>query len=191
MKHTMRMAILSLTLILSLVFGAMALAENVPAEPPVLEEAPAEEAPAEEAPAEEAPADDTAALQEALEALHAARQGKREADLAEELQGYVESGALTQAQADLILNEYKTRAEARAQGKNRREQMDNQRGSMPGQNPYGHPSGNDSQNNGSRGRRGMGGKGGMMPGSNVPNNNVPGNPGTAPQSAVVPEDSGI
>ena len=142
MKNTMNKAMLALMLVLAMAFGAMAMAEAVPAEPPTLEaEAPAE-APADEtAPAETAPADDSAALQAAMDALHNARQDKRQASFEEELQAYVAEGKLTQEQADLILNQYKARAEQRANKAQTRGQ------------------GRDM--NGRGGRQGRGGKGGQ------------------------------
>ena len=101
---------IALALALALVMGMAAFAENVPEAatepvPAVTEEAPDE-------PAEPA-ADDNQALQEALEAYRAAKQSKRVDDLEAELSEYVASGALTQEQADLILNNVKERMAAK------------------------------------------------------------------------------
>ena len=51
----------------------------------------------------------SAALQDALDAFRSAKRAKRTADLEAELQGYVESGTLTQEQANLILENHKDR----------------------------------------------------------------------------------
>jgi hypothetical protein len=110
----MKNYIIGIALVLALVMGVVAFAETAEPStdlvPAVTEEAPTEEA----APAAEAEkTDDNTALQEALEAYRSARESKRLDDLAEELNGYVEAGAMTQAQADLILNSVKERMAAR------------------------------------------------------------------------------
>ena len=143
---------IALALALALVMGMAAFAENVPEAatepvPAVTEEAPDE--PAE--PAEPA-ADDNQALQEALEAYRAAKQSKRVDDLEAELSEYVASGALTQEQADLILNYYK-------------EQESLRNGTCPNcgyqfQSQGGFGRGGRS-GGGKGGRGGMGGNGGM------------------------------
>ena len=81
-----------MALVLALTLGVTALAETA--------EAPAAE------PAAETPNGTDTALQEALDALAAARSGSRLTSLEEELKAYVEAGKLTQEQADLILKAY-------------------------------------------------------------------------------------
>ena len=49
------------------------------------------------------------ALQDALDAYRSAKRAKRTADLEAELKGYVESGSMTQEQADLILKYHNER----------------------------------------------------------------------------------
>ena len=115
MKKNMNKTMMAMLLVLAMAFGAMALAETIPDEPPTLEEVPAIETPAEE-PAQEPATDENAALREAMDALRNARQSDRLAALEEELQKYVAEGKLTQEQADAILNQYKARAEQRANG---------------------------------------------------------------------------
>ena len=111
----MNKTMMAMLLVLAMAFGAMALAETIPDEPSTLEAVPAIETPA-EAPAEAPATDENAALREAMDALRNARQSDRLAALEEELQKYVAEGKLTQEQADAILNQYKTRAEQRANG---------------------------------------------------------------------------
>ena len=108
MKHFYSGMLIALALALAIVMGVTALAENVEAEAPAVEDVQTpEEAPA----TDDAPAstDDSAALQEALDAYRAAKQDKRMEDLESELNEYVAAGKLTQEQADLILNQYKDR----------------------------------------------------------------------------------
>ena len=138
---------IALALALALVMGMAAFAENVPEAatepvPAVTEEAPDE--PAE--PAEPA-ADDNQALQEALEAYRAAKQSKRVDDLEAEMSEYVASGALTQEQADLILNNVKERMAAK-------------NGECPN---CGYQFSNKGGRKGGRGQRGM-----QMPGTQMP-----------------------
>ena len=113
----MKNTIIGIALALALVMGVAAFAETAePATDPVpavTEEAPAEAAPAEAPAAEDEKADDSAALQEAMEAYRSARESKRVDELTEELNGYVEAGAMTQEQADLILNSVKERLAAK------------------------------------------------------------------------------
>ena len=114
----MKNYIIGIALALALIMGVVAFAETAePATDPVpavTEEAPAEDTTTEdttaEAPAAEA---NNAALQEALEAYRTARESKRVDDLAEELNGYVEAGTMTQEQADLILNHVKEQLAAK------------------------------------------------------------------------------
>ena len=113
----MKNIIIGIALALALIMGVVAFAETAEpatdAAPAVTEEAPAEEAAAEAPAAEAEKADDSAALQEAMEAYRSARESKRIDELAEELNGYVEAGTMTQEQADLILNSAKERLAAR------------------------------------------------------------------------------
>ena len=105
MKHFYSGMLVMLALVLATVMGVVALAESAEPEaalPPAVEEAPEVEAPAEDS----AAASDSTALQDALNAYNAARQSSRVESLEAELQSYVESGKLTQEQADLILNYY-------------------------------------------------------------------------------------
>ena len=105
MKHFYSGMLVMLALMLAIVMGVVALAESAEpaaALPPAVEEAPEAEAPAEDS----AAASDSTALQDALNAYNAARQSSRVESLEAELQSYVESGKLTQEQADLILNYY-------------------------------------------------------------------------------------
>lgn len=107
MKHNFTGMMFALALVLALVMGMAALAENAATEVPELPAAediqPAEQ-PADDA--TDATADDTALL-DAFKAYREAKISAREEALETELQGYVESGKLTQEQADLILNWYK------------------------------------------------------------------------------------
>ena len=92
MKKYLKISGMILALILALALGVTALAETA--------DSPAGDPPA---------ADDAAAstaLQEAMNALAAARSGSRQADLETELNAYVEAGKLTREQADLILKAY-------------------------------------------------------------------------------------
>lgn len=120
----------ALALVLALVMGAMALAENVSNESHALPAAgelqgEADEQPAGDAqqndangqqPAAEA-AGDGAALNEALEAYRQAKASDRQEALEAELKGYVESGKLTQEQADLILQHFQDRQSQRGEGR--------------------------------------------------------------------------
>ncbi len=113
----MKNYIIGIALALALVMGVAAFAETAEPVtdpiPAVTEEAPNEGAAPEAPAAETEKADDNAALQEALEAYRSARESKRVDDLAEELNGYVEAGTMTQEQADLILNSVKERLAAK------------------------------------------------------------------------------
>ena len=105
MKKYLKMTgmILALTLVLTL--GAAALAET--ADPP------AGDPPAADAVTSATQAADPA-LQEAMNALAAARSGSRQADLETELNAYVEAGKLTREQADLILKAYQDQESLRS-----------------------------------------------------------------------------
>ena len=186
MKKNMNKTMMAMLLVLAMAFGAMALAETIPDEPPTLEAAPAIETPA-EAPAEAPATDENAALREAMDALRNARQSDRLAALEEELQKYVTEGKLTQEQADAILNQYKTRAEQRANGqcdgmnKNGRKG----RGNMGNDRMNGNM-GNDRMNGG-KGRGNMGNgrmNGGMNRGGNGRMNSAPAQ--TAPEAPQAP-----
>ncbi len=142
MKHFYSGMLVMLALMLAVVMGVVALAESAEPEvplPPAAEEAPAADAPAAEAPAADAATDSTA-LQDALKAYDAARQSSQVESLEAELKGYVDSGKLTQDQADLILNYY-------------REQESLRNGTCPN-------CGYQFQTNGGFGRGGHGGRGG-------------------------------
>ena len=105
MKQFFSGMLITLALVLAIVVGVVAIAESAETEAPQLpatEQAPAEAAPEAEAPATEST--DSTALKEALDAYNAARQSSKVEGLEAELKGYVESGKLTQEQADLILN---------------------------------------------------------------------------------------
>ena len=113
----MKNYIIGIALALVMIMGVVAFAETAepvtdPA-PAVTEEAPAEDATAEAPAPETGTTDDSAALQDALEAYRTARESKRVDDLTEELNGYVEAGTMTQAQADLILNHVKEQLAAK------------------------------------------------------------------------------
>lgn len=150
MKHMISGMVIALALALVLVIGVVALAES--AEAPQLPEAgdlqEATEAPEAQAPEEAQPeqaqdTQDAAALQEAMKALNEARQSSHEESLQAELDGYVESGKLTQAQADLIMKYYQDQSALR-------------NGTCPG---CGYQFGNGQQGKGGRGNRGFGGQG--------------------------------
>ena len=110
MKHTFIGMMIALMLVLTLVIGVVALAESTESEipeTPAVEQTQPEQAPAEpDAPATDASADSTA-LQDAFKAYKEAKSSSHQEELETELKGYVESGKLTQEQADLILNYYK------------------------------------------------------------------------------------
>jgi len=150
MKHYFSGMMIALVLVLALVVGAVAMAENTEPEapelPPVEEVQP--EQPEAQQPAGDASTNDTAtndtALQEAFDAYRAAKQSGRQEELEAELKGYVKSGKLTQEQADLILNYYK-------------EQESLRNGTCPN-------CGYQFQNGFGKGGRGMGGGRGMMGG---------------------------
>ena len=180
MKH-LNKTMLCILLALTLILGAMALAET--AQAPAPEAIPGQTEPA-EAP-EEAPADDdSAALQDAIDAYHSAQQESRQAErrtaLEEELNGYVEAGKLTQEQADLILNEFDARAEARANGPQKQSRGRARGGHMNGMMNNG---GNDRMggrmNNGGNDR--MGGQSGRMGGR------MNGRGGQAPMAPAAPQ----
>ena len=120
MKHFISGMMIALALVAALVMGVVAMAENTAHEAP--EMPPVEEAQPEQVETEQDAqqpdtdaATDDSALREALDAYKAAKQSGRQEALEAELKGYVESGKLTQEQADLILNEYKEQ-EARRSG---------------------------------------------------------------------------
>ena len=114
MKHFLSGMMIALTLVLALIVGVVAMAENIGAEAPELpgveEVQPKQTQPEQDGPEQDEqqpasePATDNAALQEAIDAYRAAKQSGRQEELEAELKGYVESGKLTQEQADLILN---------------------------------------------------------------------------------------
>jgi len=109
MKNFYSGMLVMLALMLAIVMGVVALAESAePAAPelPAIESVPAATEPNGSAEAT-GPAADSTALQDALNAYNQARQSSRMEDLESELNGFVASGKLTQAQADLILNHYK------------------------------------------------------------------------------------
>ena len=114
----MKRTVITLTLILALALSCAAMAEEAPDALPqegadIVEEMPADVAP-EEPDAPEAPsASPTDDLKAAMDAYRAAKQDKALDDLEEELDGFVEEGSLTQAQADLILNSVKERIAAK------------------------------------------------------------------------------
>ena len=184
----MKNTIIGIALALALVMGVAAFAENVPEAanepvPAVTEEAPAESAePAE--PAEPA-ADDTQALQEALEAYRAAKQSKRVDDLEAELSEYVASGALTQEQADLILNNVKERMAAKnGECPNCGYQFSNKGGRNGGKGQRGMQMPGNQQMPGQGGQRGQ--RGGRMNGMpqqpDSQSGAMPQQPGAAPQA---------
>lgn len=101
MKQFYSGMLITLALVLAIVMGVVAMAESAEPEaalPPAVEEAPAASAGDD--------ASDSAALQDALNAYNEARRSAQTEDLEAELNGYVASGKLTQAQADLILKHY-------------------------------------------------------------------------------------
>ena len=112
MKHFFSGMLIAFTLVAVLITGVIALAENaapeIPELPSVEESQPEQAQPEQDAqqPAADASSDNTA-LQDAFDAYRAARQSGQQEELEAELKGYVESGKLTQEQADLILNYYK------------------------------------------------------------------------------------
>ena len=175
----MKKTIIGIALALALVMGIVAFAEatepatdTAPAAmdpvPAANEEAPAGNAEAGNDAAEAEKADDAAALQEAMEAYRAAKEAKRTDDLAEELDGYVEAGAMTREQADLILNSVKERMAVRNGEcpncgyafRDNGTRMNGQKGAfggsgqrggrMNGQMPYGQQPGNQQQLPGGR-----------------------------------------
>ena len=114
MKHFFSGMMIALAMVTALVVGIAALAEateaEVPELPSVEEVQPEQEAQQPEQDAQQPAADassDNTALQQAFDAYRAARQSGQQEELEAELKGYVESGKLTQEQADLILNYYK------------------------------------------------------------------------------------
>lgn len=102
MKHFIHGMMISLALILALVLGVAALAENAEPEVPELPAVEDAQAPATDGAATDSTA--STALQDALNAYDSARQSARQENLEAELKEYVEAGKLTQEQADLILN---------------------------------------------------------------------------------------
>ena len=121
--------VIALALVLAIVMGMTALAENVEADVPAIEDVQTpEEAPTTDD--DQSATDDSSALQEAMEAYRTAKQEKRMEDLESELNDYVAAGKLTREQADLILNHYKDRQTQRndAHGKGRGGRMNGGRG---------------------------------------------------------------
>ncbi len=154
MKHFFTGMMMALALVTALIVGVVALAESAAPEVPELpsiEEAQPETPQTEQQPADDAT--DNTALKEALDAYRAAKQSDRQEALEAELKGYVESGKLTQEQADLILNYVK-------------EQQALRDGTCPGcgyQFRNGNGAGKGGRMNGGRGMNG--GKGGRMGGN--------------------------
>ncbi len=105
MKHFFSGMMMALALVTALIVGVVALAESAAPEAPELPSIEEAQPETEQQPAEAAT--DNSALMEAFDAYRAAKQSTRQEALEEELKGYVESGKLTQEQADLILNYYK------------------------------------------------------------------------------------
>lgn len=118
MKHFFSGMLLALALVAALVVGMAAVAENAAPEVPALEATqpeqtqPEQTQPEQTQPGQGAQQDD-AALRQAYDAYRAARQSSRQEALEDELKGYVEAGKLTQAQADLILNDVRERESLR------------------------------------------------------------------------------
>lgn len=187
MKKMFSGMVIALALVLVLVIGVVALAENAGdaqlPEAGELQPAPEAQQPEEDATAQQdaAAQQDSTALQEALNALREARQSAHEEDLQEELDGYVADGKLTREQADTIMNYYKERNALRngtcpscgyqfgnGQGKGGR---GNGFGGMNG-GMNGNMKGNGGQRGGRRGGfggQGMnGGFGGQQPGMQDP-----------------------
>lgn len=105
MKHFFSGMMMALALVTALIVGVVALAESAAPEAPELPSIEEAQPETEQQPAEAAT--DNSALMEAFDAYRAAKQSTRQEALEEELKGYVESGKLTQEQADLILNYYR------------------------------------------------------------------------------------
>ena len=99
MKKNWKITGIILVLVLALTLGITALAETAD----VPDTLPAEDAVTSATSAASA----DPALQEALDALSAARNSSKASDLEAELKAYVEAGTLTQDQADLILKAYR------------------------------------------------------------------------------------
>ena len=98
----MKNFVIGIALALVLTLGIVAFAESTP--DATVPEAPAETATTDTTVAETpAKSTDSTALQDALTAYNQARQSTYTENLEAELKGYVESGKLTQEQADLIL----------------------------------------------------------------------------------------
>ena len=173
MKQFFSGMLITLALVLAIVVGVVAIAESAETEAPQLpatEQAPAEAAPEAEAPATEST--DSTALKEALDAYNAARQSSKVEGLEAELKGYVESGKLTQEQADLILNYYN-------------EQQSLRNGTCPNcgyafQNNGGFGKGGRMGGKGGRGHGGRGGFGGMNGFGQMPSQGQL--PGTTPDA---------
>ena len=99
MKKNWKITGIILVLVLALTLGITALAEapETQAEPPSVDATSSATVSASADPA----------LQEAMDALSAARNSSKVTDLEAELKAYVEAGTLTQEQADLILKAYR------------------------------------------------------------------------------------
>ena len=98
----MKNFVIGIALALVLTLGIVAFAESTP--DATVPEAPAETATTDTTvPETPAKSTDSTALQDALTAYNQARQSTYTENLEAELKGYVESGKLTQEQADLIL----------------------------------------------------------------------------------------
>lgn len=171
MKKTFHTALLLTALALALALCVSAFAETAEPEAPELpaiedaqpgtpDEQPATDdaQPDAQAPQAGDAASDSAALQDALDAYRSAKQSSRLEDLESELNGYVESGKLTQEQADLILDHYKQQAEQKRGGRGYG------KGSRGGRKGFGGKGGRGSYGNrGGRGMRGYDGRSGATP----------------------------
>lgn len=105
MKHNLIAILIALALTLSIAAIAETATPDVPAE----SQLPSPEDQTQQT----APAQDDAALKDAMDAYRAAKQAGKLKALEDELNGYVESGAMTREQADLILKNAQDRAALR------------------------------------------------------------------------------
>ena len=157
---------LIIALVLVLALGVTALAET--AETPVAEQ-----------PEVNAVSGMDSAVQEALDALAAARKGNKLADLESELKAYVEAGKLTQEQSDLILKAYQDQNSLRnGTCPNCGYQFSNNGRGKGGRMKNGNMSGFD----------GKGGRGGHGRSNRMPNGTQQ---GTVPETPAFPGVSGI
>lgn len=105
MKHNLIAILIALALTLSIA----AIAETATPDVPAGSQLPSPEDQTQQT----APAQDDAALKDAMDAYRAAKQAGKLKALEDELNGYVESGAMTREQADLILKNAQDRAALR------------------------------------------------------------------------------